>query len=405
MTAATRPHRGAPPAVPYDVPSKSQAFRGVVRMLLGDVSERMRGRVGLPRSVAEITPEWLTAALCGDSPGAKVTAASVRGGSSGTTTRSALAVTYNEAGRRAALPENVFVKSTASRMQRILFGLGGSIGGEPGFYNHVRPMLEIEAPRSYYAAVEYRSWRYIALLEDVAATRGAVFWEPGTVVSRGQVEDLLASMAAWHAAYWDRPELGELRWLKTPADHLRLFDSMVGLEQRARVGAKRAREMIPPSLRRRQLDLYEGIRRSMEILSRAPHTYLHGDSHVGNIYRTRDGRMGFSDWQIGLRGSWAFDYAYLVTSALEVADRRAWEHELLDFYRDRLALSGAPRIPRAAALQAYREALFYPYFAWAYTIGRAWMQPQFQPDEVSLVIIERTSAAIDDLDSLGAVGL
>ena len=40
-----------------------------------------------------------------------------------------------------------------------------------------------------------------------------------------------------------------------------------------------------------------------------------------------------------------------------------------------------------------------------YTIGRSRLQPRFQPDEVSLEMIRRISAAIEDLDSLGAVGL
>jgi hypothetical protein len=40
-----------------------------------------------------------------------------------------------------------------------------------------------------------------------------------------------------------------------------------------------------------------------------------------------------------------------------------------------------------------------------YTIGRSRLQPKFQPRQVSLSMIERIATAIDDLDSLGAVGL
>jgi hypothetical protein len=115
--------------------------------------------------------------------------------------------------------------------------------------------------------------------------------------------------------------------------------------------------------------------------------------------------MGIGDWQIGLRGGWAYDYAYIVGSALEVEDRRAWEHELLDFYLDALAAAGGAKLRREDAWQAVREATFYPYFAWVYTIGRARLQPKFQPDEISLPVIERTAAQIDDLESLAAVGM
>ena len=115
--------------------------------------------------------------------------------------------------------------------------------------------------------------------------------------------------------------------------------------------------------------------------------------------------MGVADWQVGLQGSWAYDYSYLLATALAVEDRRAWEGELLDLYLDALTTAGGGRVPRARAWQAYRQAMFYPYFAWVYTIGRSRLQPRFQPEGVSLTMIERIAAAIDDLDSLAAVGL
>jgi aminoglycoside phosphotransferase (APT) family kinase protein len=143
----------------------------------------------------------------------------------------------------------------------------------------------------------------------------------------------------------------------------------------------------------------------MQLAADGPSTYLHGDLHIANTYLTREGAMGVADWQTGLRGCWAHDYAYLLASAVEPAERRRIEHELLDFYLDRLAHHGGPSIPRHHAWEAYRRSTLYPYFAWIYTIGRSRLQPRFQPDEVSLTMIRRIATAIDDLDSLGAVGL
>lgn len=97
--------------------------------------------------------------------------------------------------------------------------------------------------------------------------------------------------------------------------------------------------------------------------------------------------------------------SYLLATALKVADRRAWESEQLDLYLDRLAEAGGGSILRERAFLAYRQAMLYPHFAWIYTIGRSVLQPVFQPPDTSLRMIERIAAAIDDLDSLGAVGL
>ncbi len=393
-----------------DEPTKAWALKRVGQVLLVGAQERVRGvrtlsAQDVPRSPREVSAEWLTAVLCSGTPGARVLSVAAGDRSAGTTTRARLTVTYNEAGTAAGLPTRLFVKCTTTVAQRLMLGLGGLIDGEPGFYTHVRPTLQIEAPIGYFAAVDPDSWRSIVLTEDVASTRGARFWQPSTAITRGQTEYLLANTAGWHGALWDSSRLRGWTWLKTPADQMRVIDSLIALANRTRAGAARARTVIPSGLRRRQGDLYEGMRRSMQILSRGPRTYLHGDLHIANTYSTQEGRMGIADWQVGLQGSWAHDYAYLLATALEIEDRRRSERDLLDFYLERLAAAGGGAISRDAAWMAYRQATFYPYFAWVYTIGRSRLQPSFQPAEVALAMVERIAAALDDLGSFSAVGL
>jgi len=388
---------------------KAWALGRVARVLAAAASERIRPsgplRPGeLPRSPEGIDADWLTAALGASFPGARVSAVRVLGGSAGTTTRRAFELEY--AGDPTAdLPRRLFVKCTTGVSQRLMLGLGGFIETEPGFYAEVRPGLEIEAPVGYFGAVDPRTWRSIVMMEDVTSTRGASFWRPTAKVAREQVEDLLANAARWHGALWDSPRLAGWPWLKSTAEQMRLIDALIAMADRTRAGVRRAAPVIPPALRARRSDLYEGMRRSMQIAGAGERTYLHGDLHVANTYATASGRMGVADWQAGLQGSWAFDYAYLLITALEVEDRRAWERELLDGYLERLAAAGGRPPPREQAWLAYRQATLYPFFAWAYTIGRSRLQPRFQPEETSLTMLRRIAAAIEDLDSLAAVGL
>ena len=401
---------GAGPVAAYAIPTKRWAIRRTCQVLAAGVRERLHATTAVaaadvPRSPDEITPEWLTAVLCPRTPGAAVLDVAIPGGSIGTTTRKALRVTYNDVGADAGLPTRLFVKCTTALAQRLILGLGGFITGESGFYNHVRPELAIEAPQGYYGAVDPRSWRSVTVMEDVAATKEARFWQPSTTIDRARIEDLLDNMAVWHGAYWDSPRLRAFTWLKTPIDHVQTIDALIGMEKQSLRGADRADAVLPARLRNRLDDLYTGLKRSVELSTNTPHTYLHGDIHVGNTYITSSGAMGYGDWQIGLRGGWQYDYAYIVGTALTVEDRRAWERDLLDHYLESLHRSGAPRLNRDDAWQAVRQATFYPYFAWVYTIGRARLQPKYQPDEISLPMIERTAAQIDDLESLKAVGL
>ncbi|HET9720131.1 MAG TPA: phosphotransferase [Solirubrobacteraceae bacterium] len=402
-----------PPAEP--VPSSAAvALARIGRVVLAEArlrtSRRLPGRwraslCAVPRTPAELTPDWLTGALCRDVARARVASVALRGSSSGTTTRAAVDVTYNRAGTAAGLPQHLFVKCTSSLPQRLMLGMGGLITGEPGFYERIRPRLDIEAPAGYFGTVDPSSWRSVVVIENVAITHGARFGSARSL-SRAQIEELLASAARWHGSLWADPKLdGAWTWLRTPAEQARLIVALIGMADRTHAGARRAATVLPPALRERQRDLFEGMRRSLALLGEPPHTYLHGDLHLGNTYRTRSGRMGVCDWQVGLRGGWAHDVAYLLITALEVGDRRAWERELLGFYLQRLGeAGGAPPIYEAAWL-AYRRATLYPYFAWIYTLGRSRLQPRFQQPQLALRLVQRIGAAIEDLGSLRAVGL
>ncbi len=92
------------------------------------VSERFRAptvihRDQVPISGAHVTAEWLTSVLCRDTPGAEVVAVDFPGGSSGTSERVAIRVTYNDAGMAAGLPCHVFTKATKSFQQRLMLGV------------------------------------------------------------------------------------------------------------------------------------------------------------------------------------------------------------------------------------------------------------------------------------------
>ncbi|UAK32028.1 aminoglycoside phosphotransferase family protein [Nocardia asteroides] len=378
---------------------------GILRLGGHVLAERVFRRevVDIPMKKSEVDAQWLTTVLAAEHPGVEVESFEIVDASVGTTTRWKATVSYNEAGRKARLPEHLFAKTTSTFTQRLTQYLAHALPGEPGFFQHLRTELEIEAPQGYFGAADLRTGRSLTLLEDIGVTKQARFCTPMEPITREQIQDLLANMAVWHGHYWESPELKSHEWLKTPSAHFRNFDRLLGMKKRARVGLRRAPQLVPDTLPPVQNDLYDACEKSLLIAERSPQTLLHGDPHIGNAYMCDDGGMGFTDWQLVLRGSWAFDVTYIITSGLEVEDRRAWERELIEFYVDRLHAAGGPALPFEAAWLAYRQQCLYPYFAWMITIGRSALMPEFQPEEVCRAIVHRTSTAIMDLDALQAV--
>src|ERR1051325_8881146 len=111
----------------------------------------------VPSSVRAITPEWLTAVLCRDVPGARALDVPVQHASSGTHQRDRLLVTYNDAGQAAGLPRSIFTKSAPTVVTRMMTGFNGTARVEGQFYMNVRPLLDIEAPTGYHAAFDRAS--------------------------------------------------------------------------------------------------------------------------------------------------------------------------------------------------------------------------------------------------------
>ena len=360
----------------------------------------------VPRSHLEITPGWLTAVLCRGIPGARVLELQATGGSVGTTTRQGLQLVLNDEARQAGVPSRLFVKCSKRFNQRLMLGLSGMIHGEIGFYPQIRAQLDIEAPQGYHACIDDDSWRSMVLLEDVVATKGARFISTETHITREQMQGLLANMARWHGHYWSSPQLnGDLRWLRTPADFLNAI-APLGFRFLARLGIRRAHGVIPQALQTRTDELWMALAKSFELNRRSPQTLLHGDPHVGQTYITSTGKMGYADWQLVMRGGWAFDVAYALVSALTIENRRQWERDLLRYYLDQLHAAGGPPIPFDDAWTSYRQNTIYPYFCWLMTLTGTFLplMPKMQTKKVSLDIIERASNAICDLDSLEVVG-
>jgi hypothetical protein len=201
---------------------------------------------------------------------------------------------------------------------------------------------------------------------------------------------------------WNSSALRSFPWLKTTLDYQQGINRLIAFEDCSYAGIERARAVIPPSIAERGKELWAAHMQSLELNSRAPLTLLHWDMHIGNWYLTGAGRMGLSDWGM-VKGQWASDYSYAISSALTIDDRRAWERDLLEIYLEELHKRGGPRLSFEEAWLSYRQQMLHGFFFWVMTIGAGPLQADMQPDSISIVNIERMANAIVDLDTLAAL--
>jgi hypothetical protein len=370
------------------------------------VADRLRrptpGPEDVPVAPESLTTDWLTAHLCRETPGARVEHLEISGRTDGTSSRRLITVRYNEAGRAAGLPERLFAKATPTLLTRLVCGMNDLLSSEANFYNRLRDGVDIEAPRGYAAVYDTSGCRSLFLLEDIAHTRGATFAGPtDRYVDRAMAEDMVDLMATYHAAFWRVDHERELSWLPDARRWFLHTHDMMNVNKLTRNGVPRAAEVLPTGLVDRADELWPAFLASLDDAVSGPLTALHQDVHAGNWYVTGEGRMGLYDWQCMSVGSWAIDVSYALMSALTIADRRAWERDLLARYLEQLGKHGVADVPTAEqAWTSYRRQAMHGLVFWLVTIGVSRLQPDMQPREICLANLERMGQAAVDLGTL-----
>ena len=326
----------------------------------------------LPKGPDEITALWLSEAL-----GYPVDRAVVEEVIPGAATKVRV---------RLAEDETVIVKAPLSGAEQddatlSFFAL------EVAFYRDVAGLVDVGSPRCLYAETRSAEGQALVILEDLP---DAHFHTAGDTLGSDDAERVLDVIARLHGSTWRHPVLEQTQHYPGPMRNV-LAGRLSGRYWAGCLSRPRG-AMIPAPLREPG-----ALRAAVEALwtqdAGAADCIVHGDAHVGNIYRDGAGEFGLIDWQMSLRGNWCHDVAYFVASALDPAERKSTERELLSAYLARLADHGGPHLDPDAAWSAYRRHMIHGLF-WATNADGMY------PEEINAEVVARFSRAIHELDSL-----
>lgn len=349
----------------------------------------------VPIALEELSAEWLTLALADRFPGAVVSEVSVLDRHAGTTGRARLGLRY--AGEVHG-PDSLFVKLPPfDAEQRALVESTGMGRREARFYAELAQELPVRLPRPYHAAFDEGGARYVMLLEDLTAA-GCHFPGADEADAADRARRVVTGHAKLHAHLWESPRFGaDLSWVEPPMRH------EIGALLVARSLELFADEM-PPAFReigRLYVDHHEAV---CDLWEEGERTLIHGDSHLGNLFEdpgrgAAEPEIGFLDWAVISRAPGIRDVAYYLSNSMPTALRRAEERALLARYREVLLAEGAPAPDADTLWRRYRMHVAYSWVAAATTAS---MGEKWQPKEVTLPSLERTTAAVVEL---GAVEL
>lgn len=345
----------------------------------------------IPLDWAQVTPEWMTAALQSRLPGVKVAGVELLTRDDGTNRRARFGVTYASG----TGPKSVFLKAHAAG-HRITHLRNGNLWNEARLFAHGAD-LPVDHPLVYKSIVDLFGLDFLLVMEDLNQ-RDADPRDATRPMTAEQARRGMLGLARLHSRYWNLSRgAPKLHWLQTwkPTKGWR-----VGLRSRIPRGLERGQASLPEAVARLNADqVVEYWSRYVATLATGPLTLTHGDAHIGNTYVLPDDDVGFLDWQVVRRGRWSQDVGYFLVSALVEEDRRAHEAELIETYRQALDVPEAERPSAEAAWLEYRATPVYGLAIWLSTLGT----DGWQSRDICLSLSQRYAAAFVELDSLDAL--
>jgi len=340
----------------------------------------------LPATPEAITAGWLARVL--DVP---VESVEVLERHSGTTGRALLRVVWGGGVQR---PGRLFAKLPPPDAVQARMVSSTDMGRrEARFYAGLAPGAPVRVPRAYWSGWGTEPSGYLILLEDLAGS-GCDFPRGSDPAILDYVRMLMDELARLHAHFHDWP----LRFAaRSP---------WVGPSMRNDWGRRLVQvglETFRDEASREFAQLGELYVAHMEVcnelMDRGPHTLIHGDCHLGNLFRDRcnGDRPGFLDWACVAHGPGLRDVAYFLCNSIAPELRRREERALLERYRAGLAAGGVAVPPFEETWRDYR---LLALASWVSATATAAVGGRMQPLRIGLRAIERTTAAAQDLGTL-----
>jgi hypothetical protein len=247
-------------------------------------------------------------------------------------------------------------------------------------------------PRPYYAATG-EDGLFTLLLEDLSVI-GCKFSNGEWGVTADAAARALEDLARFHARFADPAERAAVApWLARPEPRMDVTPLLRMILDEHR-DALTSDYVAAGELYIRHHD------RINELWNAGPQTYIHGDTHIGNVFLDQ-GRVGFHDWGLSRVSTPLRDVSYFLTMTVDPEERRRSERDLLRLYLGALRAAGGPEIGFDDAWSVHRVQAGYTVVA----TFLAFMPSYASADGRGLgsALRKRSELALEDLEAVDAM--
>jgi hypothetical protein len=294
-----------------------------------------------PRTVDEITPEWLTTVLresgAIDSASVESFNAETIGasrGNAGLIVRVEMQYDVKHFGA----PNTVIAKfAKPDESHRARFAKFYSV--ETSFFQQMTSDVGMRIPKMYFAECDAVSSFFCLILEDLSHLREV---DLTTDCDLEDAQLVMKSLAALHAKWWDRPDLPtwllDFGKLVEPEMLIERFESLI--DPFLEISGDYLPAGLEPVIRR----LAPKLPDVQQLMTESRVTLSHVDFKLMNMFFDDDAegneRLIVYDWQSAARSRGSVDVAEFLMSSFSNETRRKYEAQLLRLYYDQLLEHG-----------------------------------------------------------------
>ena len=354
----------------------------------------------VPRSIEDVTPEWLTAALREGGLDVRVAALSAESigegvGVNGLTSR--LRVAYETGSDEG--PSSLVLKLPATHPASKAIGLRlGFYENEVRFYDELAGNVSVNLPRCYYTGMDKERQDFALLLEDMAPAL------PGDDIASCSWDEAAAivdELPKLHVPWWNSDLLPTLEWLPVgepniEAANQRFQDTLFPATM------KNYGDTLSPTAYRVSEKYSRELVHIVRQMTAAPYTLTHSDYRLVNMLLGGDALspvVTVLDWQRVALGKGPIDVAFFTVLSLTPETRRAWQWDLVERYHAGLVERGIRDYSLEECQRDYRLCAFAPS---RIALAHGSRPPEQLEGEagrlLQATLVERAAAAMEDLD-------
>ena len=354
----------------------------------------MSAVASIPRYPADVTPEWLSAALSERRPAVEVSdvdVVAIGTGQTGATYR----VTARYVTDPGDLPQTFVIKLPAQDdtvRDRVVIGYRS----ECAFYSSVVDRVQVPTPQCFYCEITEDAMDFALLLADEApAVQG------DQLAGCGEQEARLAvsALAGLHAPSWCDPV-----WLDFPGIAFGRPDAAgaSGMGEVARMSADITLEKLGDRMTAEDRETFRTAMGLVEPWLLAEYdrfALLHGDYRLDNMLFDPDRtRVSVVDWQTLGVGLPTRDLAYFTATSLNSQLRASIEEDLVADYHRALSDCGVTDYDRETCWRDYRLGVLQAPLISA--LGFAFAASTERGDDMVLAMLSRGCQAIRELGTM-----